>query len=181
MLETLEAATKEDQREGLSAYPRYRVLTAEIARQHGFPPDAGAAVFAALSPNNGYLGNLRDTNRLLLAVASGGKLGKHLKVSTYGANRSKALRIAFGEPPLSVLSGRKVRSFFTNITHPEDEHTVTVDGHMYNAWHGERKPLMAQRRSITPLLYEEIASDIRQLAHQAGQPPWAVQATLWFT
>ena len=140
-----------------------------------------AAVFAALSPNNGYLGNLRDTDRLLQAVAAGGSWPK---VSTYGTNRSKAARIALGEPPLMVLSGRKVRSFFVNITCPWDEHTVTVDGHMHNAWHGERKPLTARRPraarvKMTPLIYDEIAADVRQLAREAGLPPWAVQATIW--
>lgn len=94
-------------------------------------------------------------------------------------------QIAFGESPLSILSGQKVRSFFINITCPWDEHTVTVDGHMYNAWHGERKPLMARRPGVarvkmTPLIYDEIASDVRQLAREAGLPPWALQATLWF-
>jgi hypothetical protein len=180
----LESATPRDWEMGRSAYPRYHRLTRDIAARHGFGPEVGAGVFAALSPNNGYLGNLRDVDRVLEAVRL--DLGpKSVRVSTYGLNKIKAWRIALGEPPLRVLSGTKVRSFYTNIIDPHNRLVVTVDGHMLNAWRGERFPLTARgpngrRTKMSEALYREVAQEVRTLARDRGELPSTVQAVIWF-
>jgi hypothetical protein len=114
----------------------------------------GAAVFAALSPNNDYHGNLRDADRLLEAAKN--KIGiDDFKVSTYGNNKRKAWSIANGVEPLDVIVFPKTRSFFLNIFDPLDPHPVTVDGHIYNAWHGRRISLKGAAQKGSHKLYEE--------------------------
>src|SRR4051812_41735215 len=66
--EVMALSTKHDWDIATHAWFRYNRITADIAHRHLFPAYVGAAVFAALSPNSDYIGNLRDTNRLLEAV-----------------------------------------------------------------------------------------------------------------
>ena len=67
----LNQADESDRKAALVAYAKYNTLVGTIAAKHGFTVRVGAAVFAALSPNNDYHGNLRDTDRLLEAARLG--------------------------------------------------------------------------------------------------------------
>ena len=184
-------ATLHEVEAGTRAYSAYQDLTAKIAKKHGFSPSVGAAVFAALSPNNSYHGNLADVDTLLSAHALGFTLDA-FKVHTYGNNKRKAWAIAGGKDPLELIVASKMRSFFLNINDPDDHRPVTVDGHMYNAWRGKRANLVGLRvpwdRTIKVgddrvklSLYEIIASDIRALAWREGMIPCQMQAILWTT
>jgi hypothetical protein len=147
LIKVFDFADKEDIKIAECAWTKMNKLTADIAEKHDFHPRIGAAVFAALSPNNDFKGNLRDTDRLLLSARKG--LGiDDFKVSTYGNNKRKAWRIAHGgEEPLDLIVFPKTRSFFMNVHNPLDPLPVTVDGHMLNAWNGERIRLNRSRPS----------------------------------
>lgn len=175
-----EQATKADRREAFYTWTKMHSLTSEIADKYGFTPRLGAAVFAALSPNNDYHGNLRDTDRLLRAACSGLSLDD-FKVSTYGANKRKAWRMAQGEEPLDLLKFPKTRNFFLNVSDPCSPVPVTIDGHMFNAWRGKREPLKAAAHRANLVVYEQAAQDVRLLAKEKGLLPNQTQSCVWFT
>lgn len=162
-----------------AAWFRYQRIVGQIAWQHGRTMIVGAAVFAALSPNNDYLGNLRDTARLLAAHAQGLTVDD-FGVSTYHNNKRKAWRIAQGEQPLDLIVFPKTRSFFLNIVDPSNPEPVTVDGHIFNAWTGERIPLVSAAQKLRHGLYDTVAEDIRQIGAERRMIPNVVQGVIWY-
>jgi hypothetical protein len=142
LVKVFDAADKIDIKIAEDAWFKMNRLTSRIAEKYEFSSRIGAAVFAALSPNSSYHGNLRDTDRVLAAAA--GQVGlDDFKVSTYGNNKRKAWRIAKGEEPLDLIVFDKTRNFFLNVDNPVDPFPVTIDGHMFNAWFGKRTPSRA--------------------------------------
>jgi hypothetical protein len=172
-------ASKEDIKIAEVAWIKMNRLTAQIAEKHGFSPRVGAAVFAALSPNNDFKGNLRDANRLLFSAKLGIEIDD-FKVSTYGNNKRKAWRIAHGEDPLDLILFPKTRSFFLNVHTPDDPYPVTVDGHIYNAWYGKRMSLKGAAMKMNAKIYEEVAQGVRDLGKEKGIIPNIVQGILWY-
>lgn len=173
-------ADAEDRRLAKSAWRTYNILTTQIANDTKIDPDIAAAVFAALSPNNDYHGNLRDTRRLLEAARDGLGLDD-FKVSTYGNNKRKAWRLVHGEKPLDLIRAPKTRNFYLNIRDPDDPRPVTVDGHVFNAWNGVRIPLKGAAKKVNARVYEEVAADVRLLGRITNTIPNVVQGIIWFT
>ena len=154
MQRVLDLATPGDIMSAMGAYPKYHRITANVAALYGYSPRVGAAIFAALSPNNDYLGNLRD--------------------------KRKAWDIVCGADPLDLIIALKTRSFFLNVANPDDPWPVTVDGHLTNIWNGKRQGLVGLRER-NPRLYETIASAVRDLARSYGWLPNQTQGVLWAT
>lgn len=173
-------ASKEDIKIAEVAWIKMNRLTADMAEKHGFAPRIGAAVFAALSPNNNFKGNLRDTNRLLFCAKAGIEIDD-FKVSTYGNNKRKAWAIAHGAEPLDLIIFPKTRSFFLNVHTPDDPYPVTVDGHIANCWRGQRITLKGAAIKMNAALYEEIAADVRSLGQEKGVVPNIMQGVLWYS
>jgi hypothetical protein len=160
------------------SYPKYQRLTFAIAQKYGFAGHIGAAVFAALSPNNDYLGNLRDTDRVLKAAGEGRDIDS-FKVSTYGNNKRKAWQIASGADPLDMIIAKKTRNFYLNIKDPNDPQPCTIDGHMYWIWMGRRGTM--DEANVNGSNYEVIAECVRELARREGIVTSLGQAILWQT
>ncbi len=176
---TLDLATEHDTKLGLDSFFKYNRLMAAIAAKTGFTPRVAAAVFSALSPNNDYWGNLRDTNTLLTAARHGLGLDG-FTVSTYGQNKRKAWQIAHGAEPLDLIVAKKTRSFFLNVNDPTDPVPVTIDGHMVNIWKNKRENLVGLRWDDKKH-YDVIAEDVRIVAHERGVIPSQMQGILWLT
>lgn len=179
-------ATKVDLETARQAWRKYHDLTTRIAQRHGYTSRTGAAIFAALSPNNDYYGNLRDVHRLLGAAARDriNELPNRLdlfKVSTYGSNKRKAWRIAKGADPLEEIVAPKTRNFFLNVADPDDPNPVTVDGHIYNAWKGERMKLNSYQMIVTKRRYHQVADDIRAIAQEVRMAANTVQGIIWYS
>lgn len=171
-------ATPEDMRVALDSYFKYNRLVTAMAAKHGFSPRIGAALFAALSPNNDYHGNLRDAERMLRAAAASESIDS-FNVSTYGHNKRKAWAIVQGAEPLDLIVAKKTRSFFLNISNPLDPVPVTVDGHMLNCWRNQRVNLVGLKSS--PRDYDEVADGVRKLACDVGLIASQTQGVLWIT
>jgi hypothetical protein len=168
-----------DRREGALAYGRYNALLGEIAAHYEFGMEPTVAAFAALSPNNDYLGNLRS----LVSVLDGLRRGKspdEITVSTYKACRNRAITYATGEVSFRrTVKGPKIRAFYFNILDPLDRKHVTIDGHMaacYRANSGTMKDNLVTARE-----YRTITRAVKRLASRNGLLPNQMQATLWFT
>lgn len=168
-----------DYAEGRLAYINYRRTLLELAEHYHYDLNPVAAAFAALSPNNDYVGNLRSLVSILDGIAVG-KPQSEIIVSTYGACKDRAFRFLLRQADfLSVTKGKKTRSFYFNITEPYWDKPVTVDGHMIAAWSGKQLTMKEAVRQRIP--YNMIAEDIRVLAREVNLLPNQVQAILWFT
>jgi hypothetical protein len=163
----------------INSYLKYHDISYACAYHFGFEGYVGAALFAALSPNNDFHGNLRDMKNMLAAAQAGLDITQ-FRVSTYGNNKRKAWSIVKGSDPLKLIVAQKTRSFYKNINNPLDPEPVTVDGHMVNMWRGERVRLVGLR-GITPRVYEQVAQGVREMARGVGLIPNQVQACLWQT
>src|SRR5262245_18963869 len=89
----LDQANQADIEAGIQSWFTYNRLIRGIACKHQAQINTTAGIFSALSPNNDYFGNLRDTDRLLGAFKKGLSV-EQTKVSTYNGNKKKAWSIA---------------------------------------------------------------------------------------
>lgn len=164
--------------EGRNAYFNYRRVCCGLAEYYGYPLEQTTAVFAALSPNNDYVGNLRSTASVLLAHRLGVPL-EAVRISTYNHCRDRAWSYLNGTSFLETVKGKKIRSFYHNLLNPMDSHYVTIDGHAFNIWTGRRVSLKTMARA--KLNYDRVADDYRAVAASAGLLPSQLQAITWLT
>jgi hypothetical protein len=174
----LEQALPSDIAAGLDSYAKYNRIMCRLAGHCATTTGTASGVFAALSPNNDYHGNLRDAHTLLQAARKNMALSE-FSVSTYGQNKRKAWQIAQGADPLKLITARKTRSFFLNIVDPADPVPVTVDGHMLNIWRRRKDKLVGLRAPAS--LYDQVAEDTRTVAREFGCLPSQMQGILWLT
>ena len=185
LVQIWDQASERDIGMAVASFPKYQRITTQIAAKHGFTSVTGAAVFAALSPNNDFWGNLRNTDDLLAAAAADKDLND-FGVSTYGNNKVKAWRIAHGEDPNKLIVALKTNSFFHNITDPSNPNYVTIDGHMRNIWFGERVRIQSRNPKtrvvkVDNKLYHVIADGIKAFAAEHELIPCEMQGVLWLT
>lgn len=136
---------------------------------------ACVASFCALSPNNS-----EKINYIALARAAqihAGIIPPESKVPAYPDAKNKALSLMRGTDPYEVLKGRKTRAFYENTINPRDPSYVTIDGHVYSAWVGER--LTMKQPYISPKLYDLASQDVRTLAEKQYELTTTVQAAIW--
>ena len=165
--------------EGYQAFDRLNVIAKGIAEEYGKSVKIGAAIFSTLSPNNDMKGNIRDVRRVLKA-STNGLPSTSFKVSTYTMHKVKALKIANGElDPDKAFKYPKTYNFYHNILDPSEPTFVTIDGHVLNAWKFQRKNLSGNGMNRTT--YDQVANDIRKLAHSMDLKAHQLQGCLWFT
>lgn len=177
--------------EALQSYFRYNSILKQLASRYGASVETAAAVFSALSPNNDYIGNLRDAATVLKYAQYTGCHPDDFKVSTYDQNKKKAWRIATRETSPGMefekRTSLKTFNFFVNCWQPEFRDFVTIDGHMYWAWAGRRG--VVKTRSVTraedappsigPTLYKLLSDAVKFVAHERGVIPNQAQAVIW--
>jgi hypothetical protein len=153
-----------------------------MATRYNVTLETAVGIIAALSPNNAWERNLADADSMLRAYSIGGSDAAYsIKVSTYPANKVKALAILSGVDCLQVLRGLKVRAFYDCIVGGD---SVCVDGHAYSIWTGGYIPT-TKTPKLTPKLYEGISADYRLAAAtinsilQAEYSAAQIQAITW--
>jgi hypothetical protein len=183
ILATFFNATPAELADGATWYQRASKAAAIIASRYSLSADTVAGVIAALSPNNRWERNVSDADQLCRAFTLGGyTAADRVKVSTYGANKLKALQILAGESPLDVLGGLKVRAFYGSII--GDDSAVCIDGHAYAIWAGERIAT-TKTPKIGLKLYNSISIDYIRAAVTingimgANYSPAQIQAITW--
>lgn len=170
---------------GVRWYFTARVLLQAMAVRTGVHLDVATAVTAVLSPKNKWTRNVVDAENCLKAAANG-ESETSIKCSTYPANRAKAFRIIGKEFYGDVLSGNKVTSFFWNMRHPDDDYTVTVDGHALAVALGARISI-SKLPSLSDKQYNLVGDAYRQACKEinldqltgAELVPSQVQAVCW--
>lgn len=144
-----------------------------------------AGVVAALSPNNRWERNVRDAESLIAAYLNGDDI-LTVSVSTYHTMRAKAWsileqRATADTAILKLLNGRKIMSFYLNITGDAD--SVTIDGHARNIAYGERLSLSGSKFTIGVREYK-LLSEAYRIVGLAASPrlkAFEVQAITWTT
>lgn len=167
-----------DMEEGMLAYQRYHRTMQYYARSYGVLMPHVIGAFAALSPNNDYMGNLRSLVTLLEGIRSRARV-EDCTVSTYKACRNRAWLFLHGTDFLATTKGKKTRNFYLNILNPYDPDPVTIDGHMACIYAGQRMTMKEVVRSR--FRYEVVADAFRTVARDVDLLPNQLQAMLWFT
>jgi len=168
-----------DLTEGKTAYERYNEVLRSIADYYSMGFVQTVAAFVALSPNNDYVGNLRSLITLIVGFKNNIPV-EQITTSTYKQCRNRAYNYLTGEKDFLVeTGGPKTINFYFNILKPKDTKYVTIDGHMYGVWHGERFRMVEVAHLKIP--YSKIASDFKIVAKRNNLIPNQLQATLWFT
>lgn len=165
--------------EGRLSYFRYNEVLKNLASYFGVEFPSAVAVFAALSPNSDYQGNLRSTATVIKGWRDGVPVDR-IRVVTYNHCRDRAFEYLNGTSFLGTVKGKKIRSFYSNILNPMDPGPVTIDGHAVNIWRGRRMTLKAVATDGR-FNYENVARDYRSAAERVGLLPNQVQAITWFT
>lgn len=178
ILSVYSRADRIDLDEGMHAYVRYHESLKYYARFYSVKMPHVIGAFAALSPNNDYIKNLRSLVTLLEGMRRGAQV-HGCTVSTYKACRDRAWCFLHGKDFLETTVGKKTRNFYLNILNPYDYEPVTIDGHMACVYVGRRMTMKEVVRSR--FKYDEVAQAVRQAAYDIGILPNQLQATLWFT
>lgn len=153
--------------DGEGWYPAANEIAHLVGAVGGYTVAQGAGIIAALSPQCSWDENVVRA----LAFARGDKVG------AFDDALSKAKAIATGHDPATVLGGRKVRSFYSNIL--LNENAVTVDRHAVAVVYG--RPLSDREIKILEKIgaYTYIAAAYRAAARTLGLSPATLQAIVW--
>lgn len=163
---------------GTESFWRYHRTVKRIARRFDFRLAPACGALAALSPQNDEEGLFRSLELVMEGHRRGLFRRNKKKPSSFGRDQEKALKILSGESPMLVLRGKKTCSFYLNVLDPSNPKPVTVDGHMFNIWTAQVKPLVLVK--VDDKVYELIASDVRVLAKQENLIANQMQGIVWY-
>lgn len=169
VLRVYESAPADLVEAGLAWYDNAHALAVSLDWRN---PRRAAGVLAALSPRTNWQRNVAMAALAYDRGYASGGLGR----SCAAANA-----ILAGADPLDVLSGPKVRAFFTLIDNPADPHAVCIDRHAIDVAVGRRLAESDRSRWFPsrPRPYERIARCYRRAAEELGVPAAGVQAVTW--
>lgn len=175
---------RESARRALAWYRTAQEWARSMADRYSLPLASVVGAVAALSPQQSWEEQLTYTPLVLEAF----RQGRALPGPGFKANKAKAWRILSGERPADVLSGAKVRAFFSCIMVATDYYmpheNVCIDRHAWAIAAG----MEAAGLSLTDKRYRETAEAYRsaagalrlafpELAHELT--PAGVQALTW--
>jgi hypothetical protein len=157
---------------GLTWYHEAHDEAVTLGADFSIGTERAAAIIAVLSPGTSWERNLKDA-RLVC------EQGEYATVTTYPANKAKALKILSSSVWFEQVRGNKVRSFFDNIIAPDTSQAVTLDRHMLRfickTWDDKcLNRIFSSKRN-----YQAIAERIRRRAKKIGIRPCQLQAALW--
>lgn len=171
-------ATPEEIRQGLKWYLEANQICKTISGmfEQRFTTLTTAGSMSALSPQNKWPQNIKDTITLLKAVDKGKPMDS-IKVCTYDSNKHKSAEIARGNEKILTKSP-KTYAFAKNVGEL-DENFVTID-----IWHLRACQTRSQKRkdlrtTVTPLQYKVIQEETLKVAKEFGIKGYEFQAIVW--
>ena len=156
---------------GLNWYSEANILANDLALQYYQDARTIAQVISALSPAVSWEVNKKDAINLTHGFSK--SIARSIVVSTYGANKAKAISILAGIVEIQEKA-RKTYSFYKNIL--LDDNYVTIDRHAYKALHGIKK---GGSEAITPKRYDSAVRAYQETAKQLGIKGYELQAIVW--
>ena len=182
ILKLYRQATQEDTINGVEWYARAEREAKVIAEACALPLRTVIGVMAALSPNNKWERNVKDTMTMCQAWVACDCLSD-FKVSCYNTMKIKAWSILVDELDddqdiLTRLNGQKIRSFYSNIRGLDE---VTIDGHALNIARGKREGLTSDKTNMGKREYREMQAAYVRAAKRVKVKPHVLQAITWTT
>lgn len=182
ILKLYRQATQEDTINGVEWYARAEREAKAIAEACALPLRTVIGVMAALSPNNKWERNVKDTMTMCQAWVACDCLSD-FKVSCYNTMKAKAWSILVDELDddqdiLTRLNGQKIRSFYSNIRGLDE---VTIDGHALNIARGKREGLTSDKTNMGKREYRELQAAYVRAAKRVKVKPHVLQAITWTT
>jgi hypothetical protein len=182
ILKLYRQATQEDTINGVEWYARAEREAKVIAEACALPLRTVIGVMAALSPNNKWERNVKDTMTMCQAWVACDCLSD-FKVSCYNTMKIKAWSILVDELDddqdiLTRLNGQKIRSFYSNIRGLDE---VTIDGHALNIARGKREGLTSDKTNMGKREYRELQAAYVRAAKRVDVKPHVLQAITWTT
>jgi len=182
ILKVYRRATQHDIDHGIQWYDRANREALRIAHKHDLPLKTVVGVMAALSPNNRWERNCKDTDTMCEAWVACDCLSD-FKVSCYNTMKEKAWSILVDELDddtdiLTRLNGQKIRSFYSNIMGLDE---VTIDGHALNIALGKRQGLTDDKTNMGKRQYRELQDCYVRAAKRVKVKPHVLQAITWTT
>lgn len=182
ILKLYRQATQEDTINGVEWYARAEREAKAIAEACALPLRTVIGVMAALSPNNKWERNVKDTMTMCQAWVACDCLSD-FKVSCYNTMKAKAWSILVDELDddhdiLTRLNGQKIRSFYSNIRGLDE---VTIDGHALNIARGKREGLTSDKTNMGKREYRELQAAYVRAAKRVRVKPHVLQAITWTT
>ena len=182
ILKMYRLATVSDKADGVEWYDRAKRMASWIANETDIPETTVIGVMAALSPNNRWERNCKDTLTMCNAWVKGDTMAD-FKVSCYNTMKAKAwatldLGLTDDEDILSHLNGQKIRSFYSNIRGLDE---VTIDGHALNIARGKREGLTSDKTNMGKREYREMQAAYVRAAKRVKVKPHVLQAITWTT
>jgi hypothetical protein len=169
--EIFNSATEADIFGGRTWYDGAHKICLDYAVEFGTTTERVAQILSALSPNNKWERNIKDTRIVLEAVRSGAA-PESVKVCTFHSNKYKAFAIARGE--LSILANSpKTFAFVRNIG-ALDETKVTID-----LWHLRACYGVTVEGGLTLKRYRELERLTIDEAKKVGLKGYEFQAIVW--
>jgi hypothetical protein len=175
------AAQFEDYRAGMKWYKEAQAFTQYLSSTYGLDAYLCAVVVAILSPNNKWARNMIDAEALIKAFVSlGPEAALAVKVCTYNANKTKAVRALTGEIELSA-SSPKTHAFAMNVGLNSPDH-ITVDKHHLRACLTKPEDgIVDCVESCTAAQYRRVEAITAKVAHDLGLKGYEFQAIVWVT
>lgn len=173
-------ATPSEVQTGTRWYADARTAALQVSDKHGVPLRISVGVISALSPNNRWVRNVRDADKMLSVFCWGGSVVQ-CSPSTYTKMRDKAWSILeqmpeYDEGVVRILNGQKIVSFFQNIMGHD---TCTIDGHAVNIARGKRLGLTEPEVSVSKSGYRELQEAYRRAGKRVGLKAYEIQAVTW--
>lgn len=162
---------------GMAAYQGYHDIIRELAKLHGFGFVQSVEAFAALSPNNDYIGNLRS---LVSCMTFLNGQSESCTVTTFNSARDRAISYLSGEVSfLDTVGGKKITCFRDNILYVEFSKRATVDGHMIAIGLGKDLTMKEANFELRNHGYDCFEKALISASRSVGMAPCQYQASLW--
>ena len=165
---------------GLTWYVNANTDCMRIANTLELPLHIVIGVVSALSPNNKWERNIINAQDLCTAFMNGQDMDS-IKVSTYHKMKQKAWHILETMPSyeetITILNGKKIVSFFRNIS--GDETDITIDGHARNIYYNDRQGLTTPNTNIKKNEYLDIQKAYLRASKKLGVKAYELQAITW--
>ena len=165
---------------GLTWYVNANTDCMRIANKLELPLHIVIGVVSALSPNNKWERNIINAQDLCTAFMNGQDMDS-IKVSTYHKMKQKAWHILETMPSyeetITILNGKKIVSFFRNIS--GDETDITIDGHARNIYYNDRQGLTTPNTNIKKNEYLDIQKAYLRASKKLGVKAYELQAITW--
>ena len=172
-VERLIAQASPDAWEAITWYLDAHAWIVGMATEYGRPVAMVAAVTAVLSPRCSW-----GENKRRVRVVLDNPTNAEPWTATLDIER-KLWRLLTGDDPLDVLGGRKVRSFYNNLLHPDRAGAVTVDRHAVRVVLGDMPDKVGAKILERIGAYQYIAAVYRTAARRLGILPHEAQAIAW--